>query len=62
MDPNTLRGIYTVIVLIVFIGICLWVYSAHNKKDHDASAQLPFEDDDLEQQTLRKESEKKSDE
>ena len=62
MDVNTIRGLYTILVMIVFIGICVWAYSAHRKKDNEESAQLPFEDEEVDRRTLRKESEKKRDE
>lgn len=62
MDINTLRGFHTILILIIFVGICLWAYSAHRKKDNEDASQLPFEDDEVDRRTLRKESEKKSDE
>lgn len=62
MDINSLRGFHTILVMIVFIGICVWAYSAHRKKANEESAQLPFEDDEVERRTLRKELEKEKDE
>lgn len=52
MDINTLRGLSTILVMIVFIGICLWAYSSSKKKDFDDASQLPFADDDIEKRTL----------
>ncbi|MFZ2288644.1 MAG: cbb3-type cytochrome c oxidase subunit 3 [Halopseudomonas yangmingensis] len=46
MDINTLRGISTIFVLIGFIGITWWAYSAYKKKDFDEAANLPFADED----------------
>lgn len=62
MDINTFLGFNTILVLIIFIGICVWAYSARRRKDNEESAQLPFEDEEMDRRTLRKESEKKSDE
>lgn len=62
MDINDWRGIHTILVMIAFIGIGLWAYSSHRRKDNDASAQLPFEDEEMNRRTLRKDSEKKTDE
>ena len=52
MDINTLRGISTIFVLIVFLGICLWAYSGKKKKDFDDAANLPFQDDEIAKRTL----------
>lgn len=62
MDIYTFLGLNTILVLVIFVGICVWAYSARRKKDNEASAQLPFEDEELDRRTLRKESEKKTDE
>lgn len=52
MDINTVRGISTIIVMIVFLGICLWAYSGSKKKDFDDAADLPFQDDNIAKRTL----------
>jgi cytochrome c oxidase cbb3-type subunit 4 len=52
MDINTVRGISTIVVMIVFVGICLWAYSGSKKKDFDDAANLPFEDDNIAKRTL----------
>jgi len=55
MDLNELRGIHTLLVMAVFIGIVWWAYSAHRKKANDEAAHLPFDDDDVEKRTLEQE-------
>lgn len=52
MDINTVRGISTIIVMIVFLGICLWAYSGSKKEDFDDAADLPFQDDNIAKRTL----------
>lgn len=52
-----MMGVHTLILLAVFIGICVWAYSAHRSKSNDEAAHLPFADDEINQRTL-KESEK----
>lgn len=52
MDINTLRGLSTILVMIVFVGICLWAYSSSKRKDFDDAANLPFDDDDIAERTL----------
>ena len=61
MDINTLRGLSTILVMIVFIGICLWAFSRRKKKDFDDAANLPFEDDELADRTLSEEEKKNDD-
>lgn len=45
MDINTLRGLSTLVVMITFIGIFVWVYLIKNKSDFDEAANQPFADD-----------------
>lgn len=51
LDVNELRGIHTLLVLAVFIGIVWWAYSAHRKKPNDEAAHLPFDDDEIDART-----------
>ncbi len=46
MDIGTLNAIWTVVVLILGIGITWWAYTPRHKAKFDAAAQLPLEDDD----------------
>lgn len=61
MDINTLRGLSTILVMIVFIGICLWAFSGRKKKDFDDAANLPFADDEIADRTLSEEEKKNDD-
>jgi cytochrome c oxidase cbb3-type subunit IV len=45
MDINDLRSIFTVVSLLIFIGIVAWAWSKRNKRDFDEAAQLPFKSD-----------------
>lgn len=40
MDINELRAWYTLLLILVFIGIALWAYS--RKRNFDDAANLPF--------------------
>lgn len=42
MDINTLRGIMTAILLLVFIAIFIWAYSRRRQADFEEAANLPF--------------------
>jgi cytochrome c oxidase cbb3-type subunit IV len=45
MDINDLRSIFTVVSLLIFIGIVAWAWSKRNKRDFDEAAQLPLKSD-----------------
>ncbi|HKJ10234.1 MAG TPA: cbb3-type cytochrome c oxidase subunit 3 [Gammaproteobacteria bacterium] len=49
MDIITVRSLFTVLVLAVFLGIWIWAWSAKRKPDFEEAARLPFADDDLAQ-------------
>jgi len=61
MDINTLRGLSTILVMIVFAGICLWAYSGSKKEDFEDAANLPFQDDDIAERTLSETEREKHD-
>jgi cytochrome c oxidase cbb3-type subunit 4 len=45
MDIGTIRGLGTLVVLIAFIGLALWVFSPRRKTEFDDATLLPFADD-----------------
>lgn len=45
MDAGIWRGIFTAVMLLLFIGICFWAFSSRRKADFDEAAQLPLEAD-----------------
>ncbi len=45
MDIGTIRGLGTVVVMVAFIGLALWVYSPRRKAEFDDATLLPFADD-----------------
>lgn len=45
MDMGTIRGLGTVIVMVAFIGLALWVFSPRRKAEFDDATLLPFADD-----------------
>jgi cytochrome c oxidase cbb3-type subunit 4 len=42
----TIHSIWTVLALVIFIGIVLWAYSGKRKARFDEAARLPLDDDD----------------
>ncbi len=45
MDSGLIGSIVTVVFFITFVGIVLWAWSGQRKKDFDAAANLPFEEE-----------------
>lgn len=56
MDINDLRGLSTVFLMMAFIGLCFWAYSAKRHREFEEAANLPFADEDLNQRTLQEEA------
>ena len=55
MDINELRGIQTLLIMAMFLGIIWWAYSAHRKRPNEEAAHLPFDDEEVEKRTLERE-------
>ncbi len=45
MDAGDWRGVFTLVMLVLFIAICVWAWSSRRKADFDAAAQLPLDDE-----------------
>ncbi len=45
MDINTIRGLITLVLLLAFVAMALWLASPRSKHRFDAVARLPLEDD-----------------
>jgi cytochrome c oxidase cbb3-type subunit IV len=45
MDSGTLSGIVTAILIVLFLGVCVWAYSSRRRKQFDEAARLPLEED-----------------
>ncbi|HRN60833.1 MAG TPA: cbb3-type cytochrome c oxidase subunit 3 [Gammaproteobacteria bacterium] len=41
-----IQGIVTIVLLLCFVGGCIWAWSPKRKPDFDAAARLPFNDDE----------------
>ncbi len=40
------QSVWTIIVMVIFLGIVVWAYSSKRKASFDATAQSPIDDDD----------------
>ena len=45
MHIGMIRGLGTLVVMIAFIGLALWVFSPRRKAEFDDATMLPFADD-----------------
>ncbi len=45
MDINDLRSLTTVLMLVIFVGVVWWAYSARTKASFEEAARLPLDDD-----------------
>ena len=45
MDLPTLRGLFTLVLMVAFVAIVIWAWSGKRRKDFDEAAQLPLEPD-----------------
>lgn len=43
---TTILSLWTVVVLIVFIGIVVWAWNGSNKLRFEEAARIPLDDDD----------------
>jgi len=53
MSQGLAQGFITVLTFLVFIGICAWAYRPCNRSRFDADARLPFDDDHIDERTVR---------
>ena len=57
MDTSLILSIWTIVVMVLFIGIVLWAWSGKRKQRFDEAANIPFhEDDALSTDTISKEN------
>ena len=46
MSAGTLSGIVTAILIVLFVCVCVWAYSARRRPQFDAAARIPLEEGD----------------
>jgi cytochrome c oxidase cbb3-type subunit 4 len=46
MDAGILRGIFTIVMMLLFFAICIWAYSGKRRSEFESAANLPLETDD----------------
>lgn len=45
MDINTLRGLITALLIVIFIALFIWAYSKNRQSAFDEAAMLPLLED-----------------
>ena len=45
MDFTLIQSLWSIVVMITFLGIVFWAYSSKRKSDFDEAAHLPFDDE-----------------
>ncbi len=41
-----ISGIFTTVLLVLFLGIVVWAFSSKRRRDFDEAANLPFQDEE----------------
>jgi cytochrome c oxidase cbb3-type subunit 4 len=56
MDYSLMLSIWTLVVLVIFVGIVIWAWSGKRKQDFDEAANIPFNEDDMPAEQTSKEN------
>jgi len=60
MDVTIFHGLWTGVLLVIFIGIVVWAWSGKRKRAFDEAAALPFDDNDEPESAARASSGKRN--
>lgn len=61
MNATTIHAIWTVVLVIIFIGIIAWAWSGRRKADFDEAARLVLDDDEPGQNKTESDSKDQAD-
>jgi len=53
---NLIQSVWTLVVLVLFVGIVIWAWSGKRKNDFDEAANIPFNEDDTPTENTSKEN------
>jgi len=56
MDENLIQVVWTLVVLVLFVGIVIWAWSGKRKQDFTEAANIPFNEDDMPAENTSKEN------
>ena len=46
MDFTLLQSVWTIVVMVAFIGIVIWAWSGKRKQRFEEAANIPFDEDE----------------
>ena len=46
MTSGTLSGVVTAVLIVLFVGVCIWAYSSRRRAQFDEAARMPLEEGD----------------
>jgi cytochrome c oxidase cbb3-type subunit IV len=46
MNYGMLQGIWTIIVMVVFVGIVIWAWSGKRKREFEDASNIPFNEEE----------------
>jgi cytochrome c oxidase cbb3-type subunit 4 len=47
LDVSVFHGLWTGVLLVIFIGIVVWAWSGKRKRGFDEAAHIPLDDDEM---------------
>ncbi len=53
---SLIHSVWTLVVLVLFVGIVIWAWSGKRKQDFTDAANIPFHEDDEPAETTSKEN------
>jgi cytochrome c oxidase cbb3-type subunit 4 len=56
MSDSLIQSVWTVVVLVLFVGIVIWAWSGKRKQAFDEAANIPFNEDDKPAEKISKEN------
>ena len=56
MDSSMIQSVWTLVVLVLFVGIVIWAWSSKRKQDFDEAANIPFHEDEMPTEKTSKEN------
>jgi len=56
MDTSLIQVVWTLVVLVLFVGIVIWAWSGKRKQEFDEAANIPFTEDDTPTENTLKEN------
>lgn len=45
MEAETIRGVGTLVLLVSYVGLCVWAFWPGNRQRFQEAARLPFHDE-----------------